>query len=81
MKGLAEELIKEGVITKSDVDIRNVIAAYSQKVGKTYALSEIFQNAKREGLIKRRASAAIALNSGCTKFLIFSAMLSSFFGI
>ncbi len=52
LKALAETLIDEGIIKPEDVDIRNIIASYSNKVGRTYALSEIFQSAMKEGLVK-----------------------------
>jgi len=41
--GLAKHLIKEGVIKPQDVDIRNIVASYSRKVGFSYAWSEVIQ--------------------------------------
>jgi hypothetical protein len=52
IRALSKALIEEGIIEPKDVDIRNIIASYSNKVGRTIALSEIFQNAKKEGLVK-----------------------------
>ncbi len=52
IRQLAQTLQREGVIQPQDTDVRNIIAAYSNKIGRTYALSEIFINARKEGLIK-----------------------------
>lgn len=52
LKNLAEYLIKEGILNPKEIDIRNVIAAYSDTVGRTYALSDIFVTAHSEGLVK-----------------------------
>lgn len=52
IRALAQTLLKEGIIKPEDVDIRSIIASYSNKVGRTIALSEIFLNAKKEGLVK-----------------------------
>jgi len=52
LQGLAELLIREGALDPQNVDIRRIMGAYADKVGRTYALSEIFQSAKREGLVK-----------------------------
>jgi len=52
IKALAETLIENGVIQPQDVDIRNIIAAYSRKLGWSYAWSDIIKSGREEGLIK-----------------------------
>ncbi len=51
LRSFTKYLIDEGLIKPADLDIRNVIAAYGDKVGRIYALSDIFNNAKKEGLV------------------------------
>jgi len=57
LRSLANYLIEQGIIKPEDTDIRNIIAAYSNKVGRMYSLSEIFLNAKKEGLVKPMSEA------------------------
>jgi len=52
LKAFAQTLLKEGIIKPEDVDIRTIISAYARKVGRMYALSDIFNSAKEEGLVK-----------------------------
>jgi len=52
LREFANYLINEGIIKHQDLDIRNVVGAYSDKIGRIYALSDIFSNAKKDNLIK-----------------------------
>lgn len=52
IRELGEFLLQEGIITKDDLDIRNILAAYAQGVGKKIALSKVLSAADKEGLIK-----------------------------
>ncbi len=50
-----KDLVDEGIITRKDADIRNIIGEYSDRMGRKYALGKIFENAEKEGLIKSAA--------------------------
>jgi len=52
IESLAKYLLEKKVIKPADVDIRNVMAAYSHKVGHKLAIADIIQSAKQEGLVK-----------------------------
>lgn len=51
MVELASELVGKGIISETDLDIRRITASYYNKLGRLYALGEIFNAAKKEGLI------------------------------
>jgi hypothetical protein len=52
LEQLANYLLKEGYIKKSDMDVRKIMLAYSHFAGHKIGLAEIFDNAKKEGLVK-----------------------------
>ncbi|MHA1482075.1 MAG: hypothetical protein ACTSQA_01390, partial [Candidatus Heimdallarchaeaceae archaeon] len=57
MVSLANHLLKEGVIQPQDVDIRNVLLAYANKLGNTYAWSDVFKAMEEEKLMKTNPTA------------------------
>ena len=52
IRELGERLLEKGIIELKDLDIRNIIASYSDKVGRSLALSDIIENSKKEGLVR-----------------------------
>ena len=52
IRGLAEKLIDENVITKRDTDIRQVLAAYAVTAERKIAIAKFLNEAKGEGLVK-----------------------------
>ncbi|MCD6194280.1 MAG: hypothetical protein J7L26_12585 [Candidatus Aminicenantes bacterium] len=56
-EALADFLIEKGVIKPEDLDIRSIMIQYAHKAGHKLALAEIFNNAKKEGLIKPKDEA------------------------
>ena len=50
-----QDLVKAGVMTRKEADIRNIIGEYADRMGRKYALGQIFENAEKEGLIKSQA--------------------------
>jgi len=47
-----KDLVDRGIITRKEADIRYIIGEYSDRMGRKYALGQIFENAEKEGLIK-----------------------------
>jgi len=52
IEGLARALMDAGILNPANVDIRTILAAYSQKLGKNFAWTEVFNSAYDDGLIK-----------------------------
>jgi len=52
IEGLARALMDAGILNPANIDIRTILAAYSQKLGKNFAWTEVFNSAYDDGLIK-----------------------------
>jgi len=52
LQGLADFLLKEGVIKTSDTDIRKIVGAYAHQKGLKLAMAKHINAAKEEGLLK-----------------------------
>jgi hypothetical protein len=46
-----KDLVDEGVLTREQADIRNIVAEYSDRMSRKYALGQIFKSAEEDGLI------------------------------
>ena len=56
-EALANFLIEKGVVKPEELDIRSIMIQYAHKAGHKLALAEIFNNAKKDGLIKPKDQA------------------------
>ena len=52
LKGFAEYLLEEGIITPEDLDIRRIIGSYAHQKGLKLGMAKIINTAIKEGLLK-----------------------------
>jgi len=54
MRALADDLLQKGIITREQLDPRRVFADYSRTAGTKLAMADVYNSAKKEGLIVAR---------------------------
>lgn len=54
MRALADDLLQKGIITRKQLDPRRIFADYSRTAGTKLAMADVYNSAKKEGLIVAR---------------------------
>jgi hypothetical protein len=84
-----KDLVEEGVLTKEQADIRNIITEYSDRMSQKYAMGQIFKAAEDDGLIAKASqkpewseftAKIVPQLKGKVVHPAFNDMLTSFFG-
>lgn len=85
-----KDLVDEGVLTKDQADIRNIVAEYSDRMSRKYALGQIFKSAEEDGLITQASekpewsefsAKIIPQLKGKVLHPAFNDMLTAYFGV